>query len=1100
METASDISVRSSIEEGEIIGFLKSFVESGSAGAKYLEDHIRRYLETVRLVPPGGGGRLLELGAAFHHLTPAFAKFWGCTEIVCNDLWAGEKRTVRTLRALDGSYSLEVPVDNFDVEKDAYPYPDASFDTVVCCEILEHMSSDPMHMLMEVNRILKPGGHLLLTTPNLASAKSLSLLLKGDSPYLWGPYPVGGIPTDRHNREYTALEVKTILQLAGFAVETLKTNVSWWPVDEPVMELLGKLGLDTTLRGDNTLALARRVGPVQNRYPQEFYCEGEFGRSTQEGSGRAVPTPQTTVPATDTAPHVTETTPVRPLKILVVNNIVPNHDRGGSCYRMMTLLRLLIEDGHTIEYLGRDAKGMDRYVHDLEELGIKVHATDPERLRPWDDVPGPTMDVPGIIQSGGFDLAILLLWFWSSPTIPEQYLNEIRRHSPKTRILVLSDDVHWLHDTRLGAVTGRRSDYERGLGYRPRELEIYLRADMVAAITQDDAARIRAEDPTLRVEIMPHVVMPREGTPPGFDPRRGIVTVGAFGYYANVDAALWFAREVFPIVKETLPGVHFRIVGNNPPAAVRELACEDIDVTGWVPDVITELDRCRVFVSAIRYGTGLKTKNIQAMGAGIPLVGTTISLEGSGARNGIEARIEDDPRAFAEAVVRLYTDETAWKKQVAAGRELAVASFGKDAVRAAIRLTLARVDALPASRARDASAWSICAVERRNPDIMNAPTSSKRFSARLCAHLATVSEKMKEGRPEEAIEELRRVLAHCGQGAFEQNPTFFAGIMCRFGDAYRAAGRIEEALACYHEALGLTPDEDDAIFALREMAAAGGSISSARTPQQPRQDRGVPDLDATRAGDSRAQSGSGLQEGTETRKRESTRSDDATSTLAASPAEARQADAASAPAGSSGMPSASTQSTTANTGTGSRTVGTPTTQRPRPVPIEGRRSFALLCPALDGNHWQEPLAAYFAAFTSRDDVSLLLLGPTDRLEHALFSWLREHAIDETLIPDVVIVPAPGDPGEFPRFVAAADALLVPADSPDAGLDSSRSGGENPGAGARNPGRRSHGAPNDPAWRVHSIVELREEAFHQGIPVLIAGRDELRTFIPEPVGT
>ncbi|TMQ71236.1 MAG: glycosyltransferase, partial [Candidatus Eisenbacteria bacterium] len=658
---------------------------------------------------------------------------------------------------------------------------------------------------------------------------------------------------------------------AGFAVETLITAISWWPVDSKVMDLLGKLGLDTTLRGDNTLCLGRRAGPPQARWPAEFYHGGEVGRDAQDrpaedGAGgsqaaladpaealtrtpsahvcEAVPSPAgrcclegSNGPATASPGDMTRPAPrkqddprgsprgadsrVRPLRVLIANNIVPNHDRGGSCYRMMTLLRLMVEDGHQITYLGRDAKGMDKYVRDLEALGIRVHGTDPEKLRVWDDVQTEPLDLARIMKTGDFDVAVLVLWFWSSPSVPEQYLHEIRLHSPKTRIVVLSDDVHWLHDTRMGAVTGARSDLERGLGYRPRELEIFRRADLVAAITEDDAARIRAEDAELETVVLPHYVIPREGTPPGFEPRRDLVTVGAFGYHANVDAAVWFAREVFPLVRASLPGVRFRIVGANPPASVRDLACEEIEVKGWVPDIIEELDRCRVFVSAIRYGTGLKTKNIQAMGAGIPLVGTSLSLEGSGARRGVEAAIEDDPRAFADAVIRLYTDEAAWSRQARAARALALSEFGKEAVRGAIRRCLARAASIPARTERDGQDWSITRIERRDPAITTAAQASQRFRARLAAHLSLANERMKAGRPGDALAELRNVLAHCGQGAFAQNPQFFSGIMCRFGDAHLALGQPEDAAACFREALALDPEEDDAIHALREIQASG---------------------------------------------------------------------------------------------------------------------------------------------------------------------------------------------------------------------------------------------------------------------------------------
>lgn len=821
----------SDLDADAVLAFLRSFSEPGTLGAGYLGDHLKRFVETLRLLPPGGPGKeLLELGAAYHHLTPAFARFRGWTDITCTDLWEGDARTRRTIESRDGAFSLEVDVDNFDVETGPYPYEDSRFDVVVCCEILEHLSHDPMHMLREIHRILKPGGALLLTTPNLASAKSFAYVLQGQSPYVWGQYPVGGRATDRHNREYTALEVRKLVELGGFRVESLATAFSWWPVDPKVFEMLDAVGASKDLRGDNTLALARRAGPPQARYPAEFYHGGEVGRELPQdavAASAAGACAGATSPADAADPADAR---VAPLRLLVVNNIVPNHDRGGSCFRMMTLLRLLSEDGHAIEYLARDAKGMERYVHDLEAMGIRVHATDPERLRVWDDVPGDRLDVEAIVRQGRFDVAILLLWFWSSPSIPEQYLHEIRRASPQTRIVVLSDDVHWLHDLRMARVTGKRSDLERAQGYRARELEVYRRADLVSAITQDDAAVYLEEDPALPVSVLPHFIPPRDGPAPGFEARRDLVTVGAFGYHANVDAVRWFVRHVWPAVREELPGVRLHVVGGSPPDEIRNLASDEIVVTGWVPDIVAHLDQRRVFVSAIRYGTGLKTKNIQAMGNGVPLVGTTISLAGSGAVPGLHALVEDDPGAFARAVVGLYTDEAAWSRQAAAARRLATETFGRKTVLGSIRATLARAAALEARRQPDAGDWSITRVERADPRIVEAATAAERFRYRITAHLRLYGELLAAGRADDAIEELRRLLAHCGQGAFRESPAFFAGVMCRFGDAYRVAGRTEDALAAYREALDLDPAEEDAVRALRE---AGGEPSSAAGRPEP---------------------------------------------------------------------------------------------------------------------------------------------------------------------------------------------------------------------------------------------------------------------------
>src|SRR5205823_3782921 len=115
-----------------------------------------------------------------------------------------------TAVSMDGE-TFECEVDLFDAEKDRFPYEDDYFTTVLCGELIEHLPTDPMHLISEVNRILKPGGHFILTTPNIGSLRAISAILQGFHPGFFPAYirPADpGQETDaRHNREYTPREI-----------------------------------------------------------------------------------------------------------------------------------------------------------------------------------------------------------------------------------------------------------------------------------------------------------------------------------------------------------------------------------------------------------------------------------------------------------------------------------------------------------------------------------------------------------------------------------------------------------------------------------------------------------------------------------------------------------------------------------------------------------------------------------------------------------------------------------------------------------------------------------------------------------------------------
>ena len=243
----------------------------------YVDTHLSRLAKTVEMIPPGGpADRILEMGAYFQ-ITPSLRSRLGYGEV--RGCYYGQAGTVehRSLGSQDGE-RFECDLDLFDAEKDPFPYPDGHFAAVLCCELVEHLAEDPMHMLAEVNRVLCDGGHLVLTTPNIASLRAISAILQGYHPGLFPQYiqPGGtGEVAPRHSREYTPREVHLLLSDAGFEIVRLETGpfreqprpeLAW------VRRMLERYWLSTDLRDEGIYALGRKTGPVRTRYPKWLYA------------------------------------------------------------------------------------------------------------------------------------------------------------------------------------------------------------------------------------------------------------------------------------------------------------------------------------------------------------------------------------------------------------------------------------------------------------------------------------------------------------------------------------------------------------------------------------------------------------------------------------------------------------------------------------------------------------------------------------------------------------------------------------------------------------------------------------------------------------
>jgi sugar transferase (PEP-CTERM/EpsH1 system associated) len=131
-----------------------------------------------------------------------------------------------------------------------------------------------------------------------------------------------------------------------------------------------------------------------------------------------------------------------------------------------------------------------------------------------------------------------------------------------------------------------------------------------------------------------------------------IVFTGAMDYWANVDAVVWFAQQVFPLIKQQHIDARFYIVGSKPTKQVQQLAEDDesVIVTGRVDDVRNYLAHAHLVVAPLRIARGIQNKVLEAMAMAKPVVATSAAMEGISVPEGIQVTGKDIPEQFAERV------------------------------------------------------------------------------------------------------------------------------------------------------------------------------------------------------------------------------------------------------------------------------------------------------------------------------------------------------------------------------------------------------------------------------------------------------------------
>jgi polysaccharide biosynthesis protein PslH len=193
----------------------------------------------------------------------------------------------------------------------------------------------------------------------------------------------------------------------------------------------------------------------------------------------------------------------------------------------------------------------------------------------------------------------------------------------------------------------------------------------VIAVSEHDRQLMLAMHPSCEISVVPTGVDTEKYriAPPSADDPPRILFLGSMDWEPNIDAVLYFCRDIFPRILVRFPSAVFQIVGRNPHASVRRLSSHSVLVTGAVPSVMEYLRDAAVVVVPLRIGGGTRLKIFEAMATGRAVVSTSIGAEGLAVENGRDLTIADDAGSFAEAVVHLLGDSTLRRQyeQAAAG-------------------------------------------------------------------------------------------------------------------------------------------------------------------------------------------------------------------------------------------------------------------------------------------------------------------------------------------------------------------------------------------------------------------------------------------------
>jgi O-antigen biosynthesis protein len=359
-------------------------------------------------------------------------------------------------------------------------------------------------------------------------------------------------------------------------------------------------------------------------------------------------------------------------RVLVVDAMTPEPSRDSGSLRLCAILRLLDEQGWSTAFLPDDGRASPAEIDALGALGCEVLS------KPW------VADLPRWLREHGSELHAVIL---CRHTVAGQYAGLVRRHAPQAKLIFDTVDLHFLRERRAAELGGSAIMARQAEAARRSELALIEQADVSLVVSPHEQSLLARLLPQARVELLSNI-HEVHGCRQPYAGRGGLVFIGGYGHPPNSDAVRWIAEEILPKLREALPDIRVHVLGDMPDTARHELATPGLEFHGRVAELAPWLDHCLATLAPLRFGAGVKGKINMSMSHGVPVIATTIAVEGMQLADGVNVLVADDAAAFVEAVRRLQRDETLWQQLSVRGLDNVQQHFSAAAAAAALHRVL----------------------------------------------------------------------------------------------------------------------------------------------------------------------------------------------------------------------------------------------------------------------------------------------------------------------------------------------------------------------------------------------------------------------------
>jgi len=334
-------------------------------------------------------------------------------------------------------------------------------------------------------------------------------------------------------------------------------------------------------------------------------------------------------------------------RALVLDAETPMPDVNAGSYAAIQEMRLLQALGYKCTFVAQNMALLDGYTSSLQRMGIECI------FAPF------AVSVREVLETRGAEFDLVYVTRYS---VAKETIAYIRQFAGAAKTVLMNADLHFLRELRAALYNNSDEGLTKATETREDELAVMRKVDLVLTYTEVEKTVILSHNlASTKVALCPWICEPISKVKP-YRSRVDLVFLGGFRHPPNLEAVQWFISNVLQGLSAVAPEICLRIYGSHIPKVLLDLAKvqPQLIIEGWVADINTVYESCRVFIAPLQSGAGIKGKVVGALAHGVPCVLSNIAAEGIPIGDRVQASIAYQPQDWIDRILEIYKSESIW--------------------------------------------------------------------------------------------------------------------------------------------------------------------------------------------------------------------------------------------------------------------------------------------------------------------------------------------------------------------------------------------------------------------------------------------------------